>query len=297
MCPFGLVSAWLSMHDGGCLCTPRTVFLIFLPQMAPLLAHETPAHPYGPTAIGVLLGLGLVAVTALATVGKSANTVLYTAPAAVQPTVGHVQRAMAVAPQLHQRVYASTSDVNQASATYTGLQMPSDALQEAVQAPAASSSFFTDLLLVPLAAGFAALTGALVARRMNRNSYFAPDPQDWNMAAAVGFGAPKPNKEKKIKEKKIKEAEQPCPCGSGNKYKDCCQPYHQYKADPLTPALLMKARYSAFVNKKQDFLFKTTDLEFLKIENKTENQLRDDLNLSCTNLVYEKVFLPVRWMY
>ena len=42
----------------------------------------------------------------------------------------------------------------------------------------------------------------------------------------------------------------PCPCGSGGKYKKCCQKYHKgaLAKDALT---LMKSRYSAYALNEQ----------------------------------------------
>lgn len=37
-----------------------------------------------------------------------------------------------------------------------------------------------------------------------------------------------------------------CPCGSGEAYAACCQPYHRGKAAPA-PEALMRSRFSAFV--------------------------------------------------
>jgi SEC-C motif-containing protein len=37
-----------------------------------------------------------------------------------------------------------------------------------------------------------------------------------------------------------------CPCGTGLKYSDCCQPYHDKKADAPTAEKLMRSRYSAY---------------------------------------------------
>ena len=36
-----------------------------------------------------------------------------------------------------------------------------------------------------------------------------------------------------------------CPCHSGRRYKECCQPYHAGEAAP-TPETLMRSRYSAY---------------------------------------------------
>lgn len=45
-----------------------------------------------------------------------------------------------------------------------------------------------------------------------------------------------------------------CPCGSGQEYSLCCQPY--LRADQLapTPSQLMRSRYSAYVMKDADYL-------------------------------------------
>ena len=49
----------------------------------------------------------------------------------------------------------------------------------------------------------------------------------------------------------------PCPCGSKNKYKKCCQPYHK-GAKSKTALLLMKSRYSAYVVGDSRYIIKTT---------------------------------------
>ena len=37
-----------------------------------------------------------------------------------------------------------------------------------------------------------------------------------------------------------------CPCGSGNVYSECCEPYHLGTADAPTAEKLMRSRYSAY---------------------------------------------------
>jgi SEC-C motif-containing protein len=49
---------------------------------------------------------------------------------------------------------------------------------------------------------------------------------------------------------------QPCPCGSGAKYKKCCGVYHRGK--PAEPPRLMRARYCAYAIGRVDFLIGTT---------------------------------------
>ena len=49
----------------------------------------------------------------------------------------------------------------------------------------------------------------------------------------------------------------PCPCGSGVKYKKCCQKYHK-GALPANAQLLMRSRYSAYAFGLADYIIKTT---------------------------------------
>ncbi len=52
----------------------------------------------------------------------------------------------------------------------------------------------------------------------------------------------------------------PCPCGSGKKYKKCCQIYHKgaIAKDALT---LMKSRYSAFAAGEVKYISKTSTFQ------------------------------------
>jgi len=49
-----------------------------------------------------------------------------------------------------------------------------------------------------------------------------------------------------------------CPCGSQKSYLECCEPLIRWKADSSTPEQLMRARYSAYVKEKIDFILNTT---------------------------------------
>lgn len=53
---------------------------------------------------------------------------------------------------------------------------------------------------------------------------------------------------------------QPCPCGSGTKYKKCCGVYHK-GALPKTAEQLMRSRYCAFVISNSKYIMKTTHKE------------------------------------
>jgi SEC-C motif domain protein len=53
-----------------------------------------------------------------------------------------------------------------------------------------------------------------------------------------------------------KNLAQPCPCGTGRAYLDCCQPIHASVNAP-TPEALMRSRYSAYVLGLIDYLLAT----------------------------------------
>ena len=53
---------------------------------------------------------------------------------------------------------------------------------------------------------------------------------------------------------------QPCPCGSGKKYKKCCGIYHK-GVNPKDPLTLMKSRFSAFAIGKIDYIIKTSTFQ------------------------------------
>jgi len=50
-----------------------------------------------------------------------------------------------------------------------------------------------------------------------------------------------------------------CPCGSEAAFADCCDKYLSGRAKPATAEALMRARYSAFVKGKVDFIERTHD--------------------------------------
>jgi SEC-C motif domain protein len=49
-----------------------------------------------------------------------------------------------------------------------------------------------------------------------------------------------------------------CPCGSGNPYSDCCEQIISGGRTATTAEQLMRARYSAYVYAKMDFVFEST---------------------------------------
>ncbi len=56
----------------------------------------------------------------------------------------------------------------------------------------------------------------------------------------------------------------PCPCGSGKEHIDCCEPYISGKKPAPTAEALMRARYSAYVEKSLPYLNESLAPEALK---------------------------------
>lgn len=52
-----------------------------------------------------------------------------------------------------------------------------------------------------------------------------------------------------------------CPCGSGNSYSECCEQIISGRAIAKTAEELMRARYSAYVFAKMDFIFDSTHVD------------------------------------
>ncbi len=48
-----------------------------------------------------------------------------------------------------------------------------------------------------------------------------------------------------------------CPCGSNNKYTDCCGPYLDGNAIPTTAETLMRSRYTAYNLLRESYLLQT----------------------------------------
>lgn len=51
---------------------------------------------------------------------------------------------------------------------------------------------------------------------------------------------------------------QPCPCGSGDAYGDCCRPYHAGERLPETPVRVLQSRYAAFCHRIVPYIISTT---------------------------------------
>lgn len=48
-----------------------------------------------------------------------------------------------------------------------------------------------------------------------------------------------------------------CPCGSGNTFTDCCEPFISGSKKADTPEILMRSRYTAFAHQSMPYLLET----------------------------------------
>ena len=69
---------------------------------------------------------------------------------------------------------------------------------------------------------------------------------------------------------------EPCPCGSGAEFDQCCGPYITEKAVPKTAEALMRSRYSAYALGKLDYLIATHPMP-----SEAPAQRRRELKQSC----------------
>lgn len=67
----------------------------------------------------------------------------------------------------------------------------------------------------------------------------------------------------------------PCPCCSGQRYRECCAPYHRGEAEPPHAEALMRSRYSAFALREVGYLWKTLHPEHPDRQRPEEQALRE----------------------
>ncbi len=82
----------------------------------------------------------------------------------------------------------------------------------------------------------------------------------------------------------------PCPCGSGSKYKKCCQRYHK-GAVPPDALSLMKSRYSAYAAGESRYIIATTHPD--NSDHKEAQKVwREEIDLFCqhTEFLGLKIF-------
>lgn len=78
-----------------------------------------------------------------------------------------------------------------------------------------------------------------------------------------------------------------CPCGSGIKYKKCCQPFHHGKL-PKTALELMKSRFSGYAFSLWGYIVKTTHAENQEFTTEIEKWKKEILEF-CRYTSFDKV--------
>ena len=77
-----------------------------------------------------------------------------------------------------------------------------------------------------------------------------------------GFGVAPPTLEQTLASFKtrlpVDAEDQPCPCGSGKLYSNCCAPYHKGQILPPTPLEVLRSRYTAFCYRNIGYILDST---------------------------------------
>ncbi|MFZ5814806.1 MAG: YchJ family protein [Bacillota bacterium] len=66
----------------------------------------------------------------------------------------------------------------------------------------------------------------------------------------------------------------PCPCGSGRKYKACCGLCHAGVEYPADPERMIRSRYTAYAIGNVDYLYRTTHPENEAVAGVTEKEYK-----------------------
>lgn len=86
-----------------------------------------------------------------------------------------------------------------------------------------------------------------------------------------------------------------CPCGSGEKYKKCCLPYHESIEWPPTPEALMRSRYSAYVVGHARHLYRTTHPENPAVNGHSEATYVQETVAYCQEVEFAKLTIQGNW--
>lgn len=81
----------------------------------------------------------------------------------------------------------------------------------------------------------------------------------------------------------------PCPCGSGKKYKACCGQFHNGIQYPDDPEKLIRSRYTAYVVGNVDYLYRTTHPSNEALEGKTAEAYKQETLLYCQKVDFTKL--------
>jgi SEC-C motif-containing protein len=74
-----------------------------------------------------------------------------------------------------------------------------------------------------------------------------------------------------------------CPCGSGENFQGCCEPWLSGKQGAPTAEALMRSRYTAYVLKNVDYLVKTT------LPASRESDLANDIRSWMNQVMWQKL--------
>ncbi|MFZ5827923.1 MAG: YchJ family protein [Bacillota bacterium] len=78
----------------------------------------------------------------------------------------------------------------------------------------------------------------------------------------------------------------PCPCGSGKKYKACCGLAHTGVEYPADPEQLIRSRYTAYVIGNVDYLYKTTHPSNEAVNDKSETAFKQETLAYCQKVEF-----------
>lgn len=81
----------------------------------------------------------------------------------------------------------------------------------------------------------------------------------------------------------------PCPCGSGKKYKACCGLAHSGIAYPTDPERLIRSRYTAYAIGNVDFLFKSTHPSNEAVRGKTAEAYKKETLGYCQKVEFTRL--------
>lgn len=83
----------------------------------------------------------------------------------------------------------------------------------------------------------------------------------------------------------------PCPCGSGRKYKTCCGLYHARIQYPDTVERLIRSRFTAYAIGDVDYLWRTTHPENPARAGKTEAEFKRETLLYCSKVDFTRLVI------
>ncbi|MFO7274705.1 MAG: YchJ family metal-binding protein [Bacillota bacterium] len=83
----------------------------------------------------------------------------------------------------------------------------------------------------------------------------------------------------------------PCPCGSGRKYKACCRLYHAGFEYPDTVEQMIRSRFTAFAIGDVNYLYRTTHPDNPARAGKTEEQFKRTMLLYCSKADFTRLVI------